>query len=309
MLQLNYARPMSSNTLVFDFLTKALGLDEDEADELTMDVMKAERLLLTMELKSTIESIENRRPKFSADDKRVVLRRKIFDELISLNRLDDDEDIAIEMGGAKPVTPIYSNSEAIILTGLPASGKSTIANSLADLYGAFVVDSDFAKRKFPEFGHEFGASIVHEESSIVTFGSPNEKYSDEYSLFEFCIAKKHNMIIPKVGSNCESVRELRDTLIDKGYKTHLVLVGLDKQESCRRALYRYRETHRYVPLGLVFDVYSNEPILTYYRVREDEEWESVGKISSLHLRDEGPIIVHSLNNGPVEKLREVGTAT
>ena len=71
---------------------------------------------------------------------------------------------------------------------LPASGKSTIANSIADLYGAYIIDSDFAKRKIPEFGHEFGASIVHEESSIITFGSRKPKYNDEFSLYEFCVA-------------------------------------------------------------------------------------------------------------------------
>jgi len=307
-LEINYARPMNSNVLVYEFLTKALGLSESEADEVTLDVMKAERLLKDMELKSTLESDEYRRPLYKSDDKRVNLRRKIFDELKDLERIENDEKITIEWGGSKPTTGVESNSEVIIMTGLPASGKSTLANVIADLYGAYVVDSDFAKRKFPEYGHEFGASIVHEESALVTFGSKSEEFTEEFNLFEFCVAKSYNMVIPKIGSDCESVRELREVLVEKGYSVHLLLVSLDKQESCRRALSRYRETNRYVPLGLVFDVYSNEPILTYYRVREDPEWKSVGKVSSLNLRDEGPKIIHSLNNGPLEKLRASGSA-
>jgi len=305
----NYARPMNNNDLAFNFLTKALELDEIEADEASPHVMKAERLLESMELKSTLESKENRRPLYKEDEIRVNLRRQIFDELIEFERLEDDDEVALGQGGAKPKSPIKTERQAILLTGLPASGKSTIANSIADLYGAYIIDSDFAKRKIPEFGHEFGASIVHEESSIITFGSRKPKYNDEFSLYEFCVAKGNNMVIPKIGSSCNSVRKIRDALIEKGYKVHLLLVSLDRQESCRRALSRYLETQRYVPLGLVFDVYGNEPILTYYRVRDDDSWSSTGKLSTLELREKGPEIIHSKNRGPINFLKETGGAS
>lgn len=305
----NFARPMNNNDLAFNFLTKVLNLNEVEADDASLHVMKAERLLEGMELKSTLESQENRRFLYKEDGKRVNLRRKIFDELKDFERPEDDEDITLGVGGAKPHTQLKSDREAILLTGLPASGKSTVANKLADLYGAYVIDSDFAKRKIPEFGHEFGASIVHEESSLVTFGSIEPQYSEEFNLYEYCIANGYNMIIPKIGSSCESVRKIRDALMDKGYKVHLLVVSLDRQESCRRALYRYLETKRYVPLGLVFDVYANEPTLTYYRVKDDEHWSSVGKLSTLNLREKGPEIVSSINNGPVEVLKRNGVVT
>ena len=305
-MESDFARPLNSNDLAFNFLTKALSFSDIEADETAQHIMKAERLLETMDLKSILESKENRRPLYKEDEKRKNLRRKIFDELIDLDRLDDDELIRLGTGGAKPRVAIKSDREAILLTGLPASGKSSIANKIADLYGAYVVDSDYAKRKIPEFGHEFGASIVHEESSLITFGSKKDDYDDEYNLFEFCIAKGFNMVIPKIGNNCSSVEKMRDALIHKGYKVHLILISLDRKVSCKRALYRYLETSRYVPLGLVFDQYGNEPILTYYRVRDSDDWESVGKVSTLNLRDNGPEIIHSKNNGPLETLKLLG---
>lgn len=301
-MSLNFARPLNSVDLAFDFLTRALQLDEVVAADATQYVMKAEKLLENMSLEPTLTSAVNRHPLHKSSDKRVLLRKAIFDDLVNKIRLIDDEGIVLGVGGAKPNSEPLSNKQAILLTGLPASGKSTIASKLADLYGAFVVDSDFAKRKFPEFGHEYGASLVHEESSIVTFGSSDALYSNELSLQEFCVTKGINMVIPKIGNDLKSLRQHRDALLDKGYKVHLVLVSLDKQESCRRALNRFLATKRYVPLGLVFDGYANDPILTYYRIRDDVSWVSVGKVSTLELQEKGVQIVHSIGDSPIKSL-------
>lgn len=299
----NFARPLHLNDLAFTFLRDALDFSEADADLHCVDVMKAERLLQSMVLKSTLESEENRRPLFKSDDRRANLRRQIFDELINNDRLDDDEDIRLEKGGARPKGGPVAGLEATILIGLPASGKSSIAGRIADQTGAFVVDSDFAKRKIPEFPQEFGASIVHEESSLVTFGSLDPKYAAEFNLFEYCIAKRFNMVIPKIGSKPMELQKLRDSLIEQGYAVHLVLVSLDRQEACRRALLRYSATKRYVPLGLIFDGYGNEPILTYYRIKEQAEWKSVAKISSEKLRENGPQIIFRSENSPIKHLQ------
>jgi hypothetical protein len=304
----NFARPLHTNDLAFDFLSRALGLGIEEAGDAALEVMGAESLLHTVRLESTLESAANRHSRFKTDESRVTLRRAIFDDLISLERLDDDENIKLKEGGARPHSQIRDDKQAIILIGLPASGKSFLASQIAELYGAYIIDSDYAKRKFPEFKHTFGAPIVHEESSLVTFGSEDPIYADEFCLYEFCITKGFNMVIPKIGSSHRGIRKMRDALISKGYDVHLVLVSLDRQEACRRVLNRFLNTKRYVPLGHVFDGYGNEPVLTYYRTKNDEEWTSVGKLSTLELRDKGPMTIYHENKGPVFELKERGVA-
>jgi len=82
----------------------------------------------------------------------------------------------------------------------------------------------------------------------------------------------------------------------------LVVVSLDRQEACARALERYIKTRRYVPLSLIFDVYGNEPILTYYRIRDDTEWASVLKLSSKNLRENGPELIYENGGSPAKAI-------
>jgi hypothetical protein len=60
-----------------------------------------------------------------------------------------------------------------------------------------------------------------------------------------------------------------------------------------RALHRFCETGRYVPLGLIFDHYANDPALTYYKFRlgileGSAGWKSFGAVSS---QDGGYVVV------------------
>lgn len=297
----NYERLLDTNDLVFSFLVDALEMDKTEADEICSKITKAELLIRETRFKSTLKSSHHRRPLHKTDDCRVTLRRRVFDELITFERLDDDDHIKLGVGGAKPKGVPIKGKNAIIIAGLPASGKSYIASQLADKTSAYVVDSDFAKRKIPEFSDEFGASLVHDESSLITYGG-DEKFSQEYNLFEYCIAQQFNVVIPKIGASVESLRELRDALLAKEYSVHLVLVGLDRQIACERAIRRYIATERYVPLSLVFDVFGNEPLLTYYRVRDDAGWTSTIKISSRDLKLRGPLLIHVKGDSPAASL-------
>lgn len=51
------------------------------------------------------------------------------------------------------------------------------------------------------------------------------------------------------------------------YKVHLTLVYLPKEQSTLRALNRYLSSNRYIPLALIFDVFSNNPALTYFKLK------------------------------------------
>mgnify|MGYP003674488972 CR=1 FL=1 len=290
-MSFSYSRPLADIDNSYHFLNNVLSLDDNwltsvdtrfkDIASLALDIMATEKMIVLMEEDSTIVSQKYRVPNYKNDTQRRELRTQIFEELISLERLDNDDSIALGVGGAKPRNGVNSEKKAFFVTGLPASGKSSIVSKIADSYGAYVVDSDFSKRKLPEFNINFGANLVHQESQLVTLGSKDAVHENEYNLYEYCISKGHNIIIPKIGYDHKSIEKMRDTLTDKyGYEVHLTLVSLDRVKSTLRALGRYLTTDRYVPLTLIFDSYANDPILSYYRTKHCDKWASYGKVSS-----------------------------
>ncbi|MGR5061989.1 hypothetical protein [Photobacterium sp. DNB22_13_2] len=280
----NYSRPLYNNQLAFDFLTRVLGQKNSlQVGDNVQRIVTAEKLLQSTTAEPTMTVRNNRHPFFATDESRKKLREDIFKELAFLERLDDDDDIKLGKGGALPKTEIKKEGKAFIIIGLPASGKSTIASQIADYYSAAIIDSDYAKRKFPEYSLPQGASIVHDESTLITFGAESGD-SDEPSLYEFFTKDKCNIVIPKIGHDEKSVLGLRNALLSNeagSYsEVHLVLVSVDRTISTERALSRFLKTDRYVPLSLVFDVYANDPTLTYYRVRECTNWTTTGKVKT-----------------------------
>lgn len=293
----SFARPLDNNILAYRFLTEVLSLPTDDptADK-AVEIAKAETLIYAKHEDPTISSKVNRHPHHQTNEHRKKLRQRIFEELISLPRLLSDDNIVMGEGGARPAE-CNANSQAYIVTGLPASGKSTIANAIADRYGAFVLDSDYAKRKFPEMKQEFGADLVHEESSIIITGSDKHPYADEPCLFQYCVNKSYNIVIPKIGYDHKTLEELRDTLHGYGYQCHLTLVSLGRLDSTRRALTRFESTKRYVPLSLIFDGYSNDPMLAYYRTK-NSGWSSTGKLSTAVPLGSDPVFIEGSPDNP-----------
>jgi hypothetical protein len=59
-------------------------------------------------------------------------------------------------------------------------------------------------------------------------------------------------------------------------------VHLPKEKATIRALKRFKETNRYVPLSLIFDVYSENPTLTYLLLKDKKTdlFESFGVIDT-----------------------------
>lgn len=109
------------------------------------------------------------------------------------------------------------------------------------------------------------------------------------------VFKKANLIIPKIGYDVYSIEKIKDYLISVGYSVHLLLISVDKKTSTKRALSRFIKTNRYVPLSLIFDTYSNDPMLTYYRLKDCKKWASVGKLST---EEESPKVIYGTENSP-----------
>lgn len=235
------------------------------------EVVEVELALDALEKHPTATHDDYRDPLYRGKHDREKLCEEILKELVSKERLDDDDKIILGSGGAKPKT-LRSESQAYIINGPPASGKSGVASFVADTCGAYILDSDYAKRKFPEYStFKGGASLVHDESDKIIFGESN-------SLFEYCVCEHYNMVIPLVGRNCKSLLNVCKRIQEKKYSIHLINVTLDRAKCTSRAFHRFLDTKRYVPLSYVFDEVANTPETSYFKIKRD--WEGKGLFES-----------------------------
>ncbi|MFB1085153.1 zeta toxin family protein [Vibrio diabolicus] len=224
-------------------------LFEDLLLEYEVEGDEHKRMVLAREI-ALIEHLQenfNYNGVISGDGHRETLQKKILDELVSMTIPKNDDDIRIGYGGSKPRNRVRLNKKAIILLGLPASGKSTVAQVMSDMQGAYIVDSDFAKRKFPELAFPNGAGWTHDESDDLVHGGSG--YED--CVLVRCLMQDANMVIPKVGSNPDSIRRVYEILKGFEYDISLGLVWLEPKEALKRAIKRYQHSKRYVPVSKI----------------------------------------------------------
>ncbi len=246
------------------FVEGVLGIhDKAQKREAINRITAAERNILTYPSYSTWIKEDCRDFEYRNDAARKDLRKQIIDELFSLKRLNNDDEITLGAGGSAPLCVPKQEKKAIYVIGPPASGKSTISSILADIYGAYIIDSDYAKRKLPEYTNQIGAaSLVHEESSHIVFDTADD------SLISRCFQQGNNIVVPKIGADIEGVLEFAKLLKSINYDVYLVSIDLDRQKATRRAYNRYISTNRYVPLSLIFDRYGNQPTLNYFKIKQ-----------------------------------------
>lgn len=298
----NYARLLNDQDLVEHFLSKVLDFDYSKLNNIIYDIIAGEQGLVDLDIHSqTLNTTKFRDRKFKDHQKRWDLRQQIIDELLGHQRPHDDDDLKLGNNtGAMPRTKINAGKQAYILIGLPASGKSSISNKVADEYGAVILDADFAKRKLPEFAnYASGATVVHEESSQIVFGF-SENPRSIGSVCEIAMSNGYNLVVPKIGQNPRGIISLAETLKKVGYVVHLTLVSLLKREAAIRAIHRFHETKRYVPLGLIFDGYGNDPCLTYHVIKNKLPtlFDSFGAISTDVPRGKEPFSIDLTGDNP-----------
>ncbi|ATQ73290.1 hypothetical protein CR152_01290 [Massilia violaceinigra] len=302
----SYARPLRDHESIEAFLGSCLGIRHAitlngggslDLPELCKRIRDAESAVAVAYADPTISSRRNRVQQYRSENTRAALHDQILTELISYDRLDSDENICLGSGGSKPRgRDAQAGARAYLVTGLPGAGKSTVVSAIADRLGAMVLDSDFAKRKLPEFGHALaGAALVHKESSMIIFG---KSFAEPRSLSEYCVLKKLNVVIPVIGNDERRLKTMRNSFINHGYQVHLTALLLDRVDATKRALVRFLETGRYVPLSMIFDTYANDPALTYYKAwmdidtGTDAQWASLGALMAASR----PVNVHSYSS-------------
>ena len=212
---------------------------------------------------STICNKSLRNKKYRSDAVRKELHAIIKKSCLSKNILADETSIDIDHGGMVPNSgSTLKEGKMFLLIGGPASGKSSYANRIADFYGAYLVDSDIIKRKLPEFADkEYSASLLHDESSLI-----------QEEILELIISAKRNVVVPTIGKSYKKLREMINLYSEKGYDVSIILFNVEKGQAMLRALKRFLETGRYVPLSYVYDTCGHESVASFYRVAaEDRE--------------------------------------
>ena len=265
MKEKTFNRYMLSEEAVDEFAYNILEIDDDiERREAVNKILLVEKQMIEFNAHKTIADNKYRNKSFLSCEKRKELRKVIHNELINKIRLDDEKEIKLGCGGALPQSGNLKKEKTMyFIMGLPASGKSGLANVLSDNTGAVIIDSDMAKRKFPEYDSvDGGASLVHEESVLIVLSGKEE------NLLKTCVEDGINIIIPRIGNKIDTIIDLTKKLKNTGYTAYLILVELDRLKATQRAYYRFITDHRYVQLSMIFDSFANDPILNYYKIRK-----------------------------------------
>jgi len=157
----------------------------------------------------------------------------------------------------KVVEPVLTNKELTIVLGAPASGKSTIANKLAVANRSAILDSDEIKKTLPEYENGVGASAVHEESSNLA-----------KELQSVMIERGTNIVLPKVGIDVKTVRDVISLYRSKDYKVRIVHMDVTPENSIIRNYKRFVSDGRIVPPNYLDRVGSN-PKSTYQTLKQE----------------------------------------
>jgi hypothetical protein len=264
-----YCRILKTDLEIEPFVDGVLQIENEDTKRIAINkIGEAERNKIDYEEYPTLTCKDYRDFGYRDNKERIKLRKSIVNELINMQRLGNDDELEFGKGGAKPNTNLSSQKKAFYIIGPPAAGKSGIANKIADEVGAYILDSDYAKRKLPEFKNQISsASLVHEESDALIF---NYKGEGE-NLLKYCIESNYNIVIPKIGNDINKILSFCSSLKEYfEYSIFLISVDLDRAKATMRAYNRYMETKRYVPLALIFDGYGNEPTLNYFKIKQQK---------------------------------------
>lgn len=262
------------------FLIRVLDVRKKGIKSIVHDIFAEEsKLRAISDKQNTFNSTAFRASEYKDDVVREQLRVKIVTELLNNKRIKEEK-IRLGQGGCLPQTEVKSEKNFYFLIGLPASGKSTLSEKIADLTGSVVIDADIIKRKFPEFSNNSEAAfLTHRESQYLARPSTDLPFC-KYNLMSQCLHLGYNIIYNAIGSNYEELKELIESIKEYDYKVNLILVELDRAKATLRCYERYKKNHRYLPLSMVFDKYANNPTISYFKCVENKIIDSYAHISS-----------------------------
>lgn len=300
-------RPLKDTASVAGFMRDVLEITPDKSSveiDACIRIRDTEILLSKYYEYSTDRCKEYRSPKYYDDKDRIELRKQILIELFQNERPINEADCTLGFGGFKP-KKVKKEKKFFLVTGLPASGKSTISCELADLTGAYLVDNDYAKRKFPEFPYPYGASIVHDESQSITEGFLSKIGTNEVGALQLILESDSNIVFPKICHSVSKIIEIQEYVKTFGYSIYLVHIELPREVAVKRAYNRFIEPsgeNRYVPLTMILDYYSDGPTLSYFKTKDLTCWDDCCRISTNVERHERPVVEDKPKTEYLQKL-------
>ena len=150
---------------------------------------------------------------------------------------------------------------AVIVLGLPASGKSsTVVNKLDIMKNGrfFNLDNDNIKPLFKEFDNGKGAGYVHEASA----------YISEQMVLKDIVKSKKNVVVPVIGKGMGTLEMYGKTFHDAGYnRIEIINVKLPLDKSANRNFTRMIETGRNVNFEYLYSV-GEKPNINYDIIKE-----------------------------------------
>lgn len=129
----------------------------------------------------------------------------------AIRRLYEDAQKKLRSKNVEP----RQEKRVFFVLGMPAAGKSTEANAIAQANGAIIIDSDDAKELIPEYAGGLLADAVHDESKLIA------------GQTEALAAKNgDNILLPLVGGDYKKIKKRVHEYAQNGYEVNVVCVSL-----------------------------------------------------------------------------------
>lgn len=168
-----------------------------------------------------------------------------------------------------------------IVTGSPASGKSTLVEELAREHGSIAPDSDAIKKQLPEYGLKGeGSQVVHTESTALAA-----------QVRALARERGDNTILQMIGQDAEQIKKHIQIYKDNGYDVHLHHVELAPEKAAERAASRFKEGGHFVDPQFILRDIGLKPSRAYDTVKSDERLTSFQKFSNDVERGQQPALV------------------
>ena len=108
-----------------------------------------------------------------------------------------------------------------------------------------------------EFDNGIGAGAVHEESKVIS-----------ENALDFVLGEGDNIVLPIVGGNYEKLVAQIEQFRALGYEVAVHLCDLPSNKAIGRAIGRYLNTGRYIPMDVLYG-YGNKPKENFYRLTQE----------------------------------------